>query len=173
MWFWFCCNISVKIWGKQLPPYPRFRRPWHGVAKPNAGVFVHSFDSIYGLFHCSALPSLSLALCKPLYYVHEVAMKYVVYWVSLSNIWELVCSHNRQWSEGWLLSSSSHANSTSKRHAAIQFKCHEKEQNWPKYAFPFKPYIIKLICLSLKSAVGIQESMYIFIFSCNVVLFWR
>ena len=69
--------------------------------------------------------------------------------------------------------SSSHANSTSKRHAAIQFKCHEKEQNWPKYAFPFKPYIIKLICLSLKSAVGNQESMYIFIFSCNFVLFWR
>ena len=106
--------------------------------------------------------SLSLALCKPLYYVHEVAMKYVVYWVSLSNIWELVCSHNRQWSEGWLLSSSSHANSTSKRHAAIQFKCHEKEQNWPKYAFPFKPYIIKLIWFSLKSAVGKQESIYLY-----------
>ena len=115
--------------------------------------------------------SLALALCKPLYYVHEVAMKYVVYWVSLSNIWELVCSHNRQWSEGWLLSSSSHANSTSKRHAAIQFKCHEKEQNWPKYAFPFKPYIIKLICFSLKSAVGKQESMHVY--CCNVVLFWR
>ena len=75
------------------------------------------------------------------------------------------------WRNTWTVPSS-HANSTSKRHAAIQFKCHEKEQNWPKYAFPFKPYIIKLICLSLKSAVGNQESMYtIYLYSAKNNLF--